>query len=114
MDKFAVLQGRGLPGLLNSAGSLLLHENYANRVNTFASNQITVIPSTSEETGPASGQNLYERVENLFFIMNEIKHLFEVPPKFYKYTEADETLDAILRHQLPTQEWWTKMIQMIL
>ena len=65
-------------------------------------------PSTSEETGPASGQSLYNRVENLFFIMNEIKHLFEVPPNFYKYTEADETIDAILRHQLPTQELWNK------
>ena len=114
MDKFAALQSRGLPGLLNSAGRLLSHENYAKRVNTFATNEITAGASTSEETGPASGQSLYDRVENLFFIMNEIKHLFEVPPNFYKYTEADETLDAILRHQLPTQEWWTKMIQMIL
>ena len=114
MDKFAALQNRGLPGLLNSAWKLLSHENYAKRVNTFATNQITVRPSTSEETGPASGQSLYNRVENLFFIMNEIKHLFEVPPNFYKYTEADETLEAILRHQFPTQEFWTKMIQTIL
>lgn len=42
--------------------------------------------------------------------MNEIRHLFEVPPNYYKYTEADETLGTILRHQLPTQEWWTSMI----
>ena len=114
MDKYVALQNRGLPGLLNSAGRLLTHEQYAKRVNTFATNQITKRPSTSEETVPATGQTLYNRVENLFFIMNEIKHLFEVPPNFYKYTEADETLDAILRHQLPTQEWWTKAIQMIL
>ena len=114
LEKFAVLESKGLPGLLNSAGRLLSHENYAKRFNTFATNQITVRPSTSEETGPASGQSLCDRVENLFFIMNAIKHLFEVPPNFYKYTEADETLDAILRHQLPTQEWWTKMIQLIL
>ena len=114
MDKFVALQSRGLPGLLNSAGKLLSHENYAKRVNTFSTNQIIVRPSTSEETGPASGQSLYDRVENLFFIMNEIRHLFEVPPNLYKYTEADETLGAILRHQLPTQEWWTSMIQTLL
>ena len=114
MDKFVVLQNRGLLGLLNSAGRLLTHEQYAKRVNTFATSQITEMPSTSEETGPATGKGLYNRVENLFFIMNEIKHLFEVPPNFYKYTEEDETLDAILRHQLPTQEWWTSMIQKIL
>jgi len=114
MDKFVALQNRGLPGLLNSAGKLLSHENYAKRVNTFATNQITKRPSTSEETGPATGQSLYNKVENLFFIMNEMKHLFEVPPNFHKYTEADETLDTILRHQLPTQEFWTKMIHLIL
>lgn len=114
MDKFVALQSRGLPSLLNSAGGLLSHQNYAKRVNTFATNQITERPSTSEEIGPTSGQSLYNRVENLFFIMNEIKHLFEVPPNFYKYSEENETLDAILRHQLPTQDWWTRMIQLLL
>jgi len=46
MDKFAALQSRGLPSLLNSAGRLLSHENYAKRVNRFATNQITERPST--------------------------------------------------------------------
>ena len=114
MEKFQVLENRGLPSLLNSAGRLFTHDQYAKRVNTFATSQINEKPSTSEETGPATGQTLYNRVESLFFIMNEIKHLFEVPPNFYKYTEAEETMDAILRHQLPTLEWWTKAIQMIL
>ena len=114
MDKFFILHNRGLPGLLNSAGRLLSHEHYAKRVSTFATSHITERPSTSEDTGPASGQNLFDRVESLFFIMNEIKHLFDVPPNFYKYSEADETLDAILRHQLPTQEVWTRLIQLIL
>ena len=114
MDKFLVLHNRGLPGLLNSAGRLLSHENYAKRVSTFATNQITERPSTSKDTGPVSGQTVYNRVESLFFIMNEIKHMFDAPPNFYKYSEADETLDAILRHQLPTQEVWTRMIGLIL
>jgi len=102
-EKFTVLHNRGLPSLLNSVGRLLSHENYAKRVNTFATNQITATSSAPQETGPASGQSLYDKIENLFFIMNEIAHLFEVPPNYYKYTEADETLGAILRHQLPTQ-----------
>jgi len=114
MDKFLILHNRGLPGLLNSAGRLLSHENYAKRVSTFATSQIAEKPSTSEDTGPVTGQIMYNRVENLFFIMNEIKHLFDTPPNFYKYSEADETLDAILRHQLPTQEVWTRLIGLIL
>ena len=114
MDKFQVLQNRGLPSLLNGAGRLFTHEQYVKRVNAFSTSQINEKPSTSEETGPATGQTLYNKVESLFFIMNEIEHLFAVAPNFYKYTEAEETMDAILRHQLPTQDWWTKAIQMIL
>ena len=114
MDKFLVLQNRGLPSLLNNAGRLLIHEQYAKRVNAFATNEINEKPNSSEETGPATGQTIYNKVENLFFIMNEINHLFDVAPNFYKYTEAEETMDAILRHQLPTQDWWANTIQKIL
>ena len=108
------MHNRGLPSLLNSKGRLLSHENYAKRVNTFPTNQITATSSAPQETGPASRQSLYDKIENLFFIMDEIRHLFEVPPNYYKYTEADETLGAILRHQLATQEWWAGMIQTLL
>jgi len=45
--RFAALQSRGLPSLLTSSGKLLSHEKYANRVNNFASNQITASSSTS-------------------------------------------------------------------
>ena len=55
MDKFVALQNKGLPSLMSSAGRLLSHENYAKRVNTFATNQITEKPSTSEESRLASG-----------------------------------------------------------
>ena len=114
MEKYTALHNRGLPSLLNTAGRLLSHENYAKRVNTYATNQITAASSAPEEAGPASRQSLYDKIENLFFIMNEIRLLFEVPPNYYKYTEVDETLGTILRHQFPTQEWWTSMIQTLL
>jgi hypothetical protein len=57
---------------------------------------------------------MYDRVENLFFLMNEIEHLFDTPPNFFKFTEADETLGAILAHQLPTQDVWRQLTQTIL
>jgi len=104
--RFAALQSRGLPNLVNSSGNLLSHEQYANRVNNFGSNHITASSSTSEETGPPSGQHLYDKLENLFYIQHEINCLFDVQPNFYRYTEADESLIKIQRHQLPTQNWW--------
>ena len=112
--KFATLQRKGLPSLLTSAGRLLSHEKYANRVNNYASNQITTSSSTSEETGPPFGQILYEKLENLFYIEHEINHLSGVHPNFYRYTEADETLIKIQRHQLPTEDWWQGMLEKLL
>ena len=58
-------------------------------------------------------QGLLDKLENLFFIENEIHHLFEVPPNFYRYTKADETLVKIRRHQLPKEDWWQAMLQIL-
>lgn len=112
--KFAALQSRGLPSLVTSAGRLLSHEHYANRVNNYASNQITASSSTLEETGAPSGQCIYDKLENLFYIEHEINHLFEVQRNFYRYTEADETKIKIQRHQLPTENWWKGMMEIFL
>ena len=111
--KMGALQGKGLPSLLTSTRRLLPREQYATRMTNFIENQITASASTSEETGPPTGQGLYNKLENLFFIEHEINHLFEVPPNFYRYTEADETLVKIRRHQLPKEDWWQAMLQIL-
>ena len=113
-NRFLALQNRGLPSLLEPSGKLLSHDKYAKRVNTFAQNQISEAASSSAETGPITGQILFNRVENLFFIMNEITHLFDEPPHFYKYTEADETMGSILKHQLPAPDVWEELIRLLL
>lgn len=112
--KITVLHNRGLPSLVTSAGILLSHEHYAKRVNTFATNQITAFASAPEKAGPPSGQDLYDKLKNLFFIEHEIRHLFAVTPTYYKYIEADEILIKMERHQLPTEEWWRSMIETLL
>ena len=109
----AALQSRGLPSLLTSAGRLLTREQYATKVNNYVTNQITASSSTPTETRPPSRQTLYDKLENLFYIEHEINHLFEVPPNFYKYTEADETLIKIQRHQLPPKDWWKEKLEIL-
>jgi len=111
--KMGALQARGLPSLLNSTGKLLPLDQYKNRMSTFVENQITASSSTSEEAGPPTGQMLLQKLENIFFIGNEIHHLFEVPPNFYRHTEADETLVKIRRHQMPKEDWWQAMLQIL-
>jgi len=111
--RFAALKSTGLPNLVNSSGKLLSHEQYANRVNNFTSNQITTSSSTTEQAGPPSRQNLYDKLENLFYIQHEINHLFDVQPNFYRYTEADETLIKIQRNQFPTENWLQSMLEIL-
>ena len=104
--KMTVLQDKGLPSLVIGTGQLLSYNQYITRFNNYVENQITASRSSTKEAGPPSGQSLYEKLENLFFIEHEIKHLFEVPPNFYRYTEADGILVKIRRHQLPPADWW--------
>jgi len=111
--KLVELQARGLPSLLSSQGKLISLEQFANRMVTYMENQITASGSSSEQTGPPSGQNLYDKLGGLFFIENEVNHLFETPPNFFKYTEADETLIKIRRHQMPKEDWWQSMIRIL-
>jgi len=33
-----------------------------------------------------------------------------MPPNYYKYTEVDEMLIKIQRHQLPPEDWWQAML----
>jgi len=87
--KLTALQTRGLPSLLTSAGKLLTCDQYATRLNNYVTNQLTVASSSTAKAGPPSGQTLYDRLESLFYIEHEINHLFEMPPHYYKYTEAD-------------------------
>lgn len=112
-EKFAMLQSKGLPSLLTSNGRLLTHEQYAHRVNTYVYNQSTTSSSSSEDTGPLSGQILYDKLKNLFYIEHEMAHLFEVQPNYYRYTEADGTLIKLQRHKLPTYQWWDGMLEVL-
>lgn len=108
------MQDRGLPSILDPSGKLLSHEKYVKRVSNFSATQIAEAPSTSAEAGPVTGQILFDRVDNLFFIRNEVAHLFDEPPHFYKYTEAYETIGSILRHQLPPPDTWQELIALLL
>ena len=111
--KMRVLQAKGLPSLLSGAGKLISLDQMANRMATTIENQIIASGSTSEPAGPPTGQSLYEKLEGMFFIENEVNQLFETPPNIYKHTEAEETLIKIRRHQMPKEDWWQFMLQIL-
>jgi len=111
--KLAALQTKGLPSLLTSAGRLLTCEQYATRLNNYVTNQLTASSSSPVQARPPSGQTLYDKLESLFYMEHEVNHLFEMPPNYYKYTKADETLVKIQRHQLPPEDWWQAMLAIL-
>lgn len=111
--RMGMLQARGLPSLLSSTGKLINRDQFTNRMATYIENQITASSSTSEEAVPPTGQSLYTRLEGSFFIENEVNHLFETPPSFFRYTELDETLIKMRRHQMPKEDWWQAMLQIL-
>ena len=100
-QKFRVLEEKGLPSLLTDDYRLMSHAAYVHRLNTCVDSQATTSSSSAGEKALPSGQSLYENLENLFFIEHEVRHLFTVQPTFFRYTDADETLIKMLRHQLP-------------
>jgi len=53
--KLTALYDKGLPSLINNAGRLLPHEQYAKRVNNYITDQLTASASTSEGSGPPTG-----------------------------------------------------------
>jgi hypothetical protein len=111
-NRFIALQDKGLPNLEES-GKLLSYEKYIKRLSTFSAMEIAEA-SGSSTAGPLTGQALFNKLDNLFFIKNEVAHLFDKPPDFYKYTEADETVGSILKHQLPHPETWQDLVRLLL
>jgi len=83
------------------------------RLNKYATDQLNASSSTPVEKTLPSGQTLYNNLENLFYIEHEVKHLFSIQPNFYRYTDADETLRNLLRHQLLEEQWWQIMLEIL-
>ncbi|WP_431002911.1 hypothetical protein [Klebsiella pneumoniae] len=50
----------------------------------------TSIVASSSIKGSITGRDLYEAIENICFIQNEIQHVFPVKATFTKHTEVHE------------------------
>lgn len=99
-ENFTVFHKKGLPSLLGSNDRLMKHVDYAHKLNKYAADQITSSTSTSGGKALPSRQSLYGNLENLFYIEHEVKHLFSIPPNFFKYKKTNETLRKLERHKL--------------
>lgn len=100
-DNFIVLNQKGLLSPLGDNDRLMKHKDYVHKLNIFSLNQVSASSSTSTEKALPSGQSLYDSLENIFYIEHKVKHMFTIPPNFFKYTDTDDTLRKLQRHKIP-------------
>ena len=100
MEKFTVLQSKGLPSPLFINDKLMKHIDYVDKLNKYVGNQASSSSAVGVKALP-TGRVLYDSLENLFYIEHEVKHIFTIQPNFFRYTETDETLEKLQRHKFP-------------
>ena len=72
-----------------------------------------------EQVNKPTGQGIPTRkvllksFEDLFYLQYEIKHLFVIKPTFAKYTEADENFRKLKNIQIPKNEDWQALTDLL-
>jgi len=106
IDRFV---DKGLPCPVSIHDKLMTHSDYVDRLRRLSKEHA----STSGIKALPIGKVLYYTLENLFFLVHEVKHIFFTRPNFSKYTDTDEIYRRILKLKLPEDEWWEKMIDVL-
>jgi len=95
-----------------SEDKLMDLEAYMKKLDLHVLNSANSSSSSSQTTLP-TGKNLYDRLENLFYMEHEIKHLFASQPNFFRYTEADEILRKLQRTRIAEDKWWEDLLEIL-
>lgn len=101
MEKFDILHNKGLPSPLVINHTLMRHKYYVEKLNNYAGNEAGSSISTTWIKALPTGRVLYDSLENLFYVEHELKQLFPIQPKFFRYTEIDETLRKPQKTKIP-------------
>ena len=87
----------------------MVQKDYDQKIRAYAKEQVNKpLPQ-----GSPSGKVVLQYFENLFFLQNEIKHIFIVKPNFSKYTEADESYRKLKNMKIPTAEQWQELTNLM-
>ena len=112
--KLDTLMQKGLPNPLVINDKLMTQEDYDKKLREVAKDQINkaTIHNTTKQ-GMPSGKVLYQALENLFYLQNEVKHSFVNKLTFSKYTKTNEVFRRLKNIQLPTEERWEQLIDLL-
>lgn len=112
--KFNTLVQKGLPSPFVINEKLMTQEDYNKKLREVARTQVNnaTIHNTTKQ-GMPSGKVLYQALENLFYLQHEVKHMFVNKPTFVKYTKVDEVFIMLKSIQLPTEERWEQLTNLL-
>ena len=113
MEKFGILQSKGLPNPLVINDKLMRNKEYLDKLAQYANDQASSSMRASAPKELPTSRVLYDSLENLFYVEHELKHLFYVQPNFVKYTEVDEIFRKLQRTRIPRDDWWIDMIDIL-
>ena len=105
MARFELLKENRLPNPLVINDKLMTQEDYNQKIREVAKEQVMV---ASMKSMPIC-KVLYQTCGNLFYHQHEVIHLFINKPNFPEYMEADEIYRKMINTQLPDEERWEKL-----
>lgn len=105
MAKFDALRQKGLPKPFIINDRLMAHEDYNTRIREVARDQA----NNSSMKWMPTRKVLYHTFENLFYLQDEVKHLFVNKPTFAKYIGEAEVYRRMVNIKLPDTETWEKL-----
>ena len=109
MAKYTILTQDGLPDIHCFNEKLMVQIEYDKKIRAYAKEQVNKpLPQ-----GSPTGKVILEYFENLFFLKNEIKHIFIVKPNFSKYAEAYESYSKLKNMRIPSAEQWQEFTDLI-
>jgi len=109
MTKFQILREKGLSSPMVINDKLMPQLDYGDRLRKLAKEQA----SSSTIKALPIGKVLYDTLEKLYFLENEVKHLFLTKPNFAKYTEANEIYRRMMNVTFPDAEWWENLTYLL-
>ena len=109
MMKFDVLRQKGLPNPLVIHYKLMKQDDYDKKMREVSKDQAN-LPSSQ---GIPIRKVIYKKLENLFYLQHEVKHIFINKPTFSKYTKAYEIFRRMMKIKFPEAEFWEKLIDLL-
>ena len=84
--KYTMLRQAGIPDIHVFNEKLMNQKEYDKNIRDYEKEQVNKpLPQ-----GSPTGKDILQYIEDLFFLQNEIKHIFIFKPNFSKYIYADE------------------------